>query len=630
MVQMPSPSAPPPHYAAATSSSGSASVEADLDTFFDIVPQADQTSFQVGYLGLNGFRAWIKGDVLIKLDNQSRSHSQAYEECTISLHAIESDRDQSITIFSETLTLWQANGKGNSVSSSSSSTSSNRMPSTLPFIFSLTDDLPHCIHLSSSSLQYRLEATLRSSDSNSHPDAFRSTQVHLTRYTRPGPLRDVQNEVDGLSPYTWNVESPTKMMIQLQKTLLRRADPITVFVRIPPPERKLESLSLRSVEANLVRIITAKGTDTKHELLLAHSGKLCRFNSTRAIILRLQLHPPFDMSNMPYPHPDHDAAQGGPILGRGGGGGCESVTQDTLLHDVRFFVRVLIALRSDEGERQDVILEREIVILPGAAGNEEIDSSHTQQATSREKSEHRNGKAGEWTTQCSIQGGPSASTSSHPFVVQEYEEEYDGYEDVGRSLTDDEQDEQVHGMIDEDGPPPTLLESQNDLQVEVEVEGVGAGVLREAQSSEDDRPPSIPGDYVWRSEEIDISPPQHEDLPPPPPTPPPDLEHANESDGLGSVSQHDQLTSNTVTASSYHPPPYMLSTSSSRTGISSSASRNSSLGEHLSIEGSNAPQDRATSALRQHHTTEENFPPAYTQPPPSPFPSHQHPPSYEA
>ncbi|PWN33416.1 uncharacterized protein FA14DRAFT_61962 [Meira miltonrushii] len=626
MAYMPSPSAPPPHYAAATSSSGSASIEADLNTFFDIVPQADQTSFQVGYLGLNGFRAWIKGDVLIKLDNQSRSHDQAYKECTISLHAIESDRDQSITIFSETLTLWQANGKGNAASSSSSG-ADNTIPSTLPFVFSLTGDLPHCIHLSSSSLEYRLEATLRSSDTSNHPDAFRSTQVHLTRYTRPGPLRDIPEHKDGLSPYTWNVDSPTKMMIQLQKTLLRRADPITVFVRIPPPERKIESLSLRSAEANLVRIITAKGTDTKHELLLAHSGKLCRFNSTRAIILRLQLHPPFDVSNMPYPHPDHDAAQGGPILGRGGGGGCESVTQDTLLHDVHFFVRVLIALRSDEGDRQDVTLEREIVILPGAAGNEETDSDDVGKVTSKEEAESKgHGKAGEWVAQPLPQDGPSTSTSAAPFVVHEYEEEYDGYEDVGRSLTDDEDDNQARRIIDEDGPPPTLLESQNDLQVEVEVEGVGAGVLRDAHSERADLPPSIPGDYVWRSEEVEGAPPEHEDLPPPPPTPPPDMDEVETSGELHG--QHDQSAGTSGIPSSFNPPPYMPSTSSSRSALSSSTIRNSASSEHVLVAAPSPPQSRPSASSRQ--SAEENFPPAYTHPPPSPFPSHQHPPSYEA
>lgn len=43
----------------------------DAAGFFDIVPRADATSFQAGYLGLDGFEAWVKGDVLVKLDAQS-------------------------------------------------------------------------------------------------------------------------------------------------------------------------------------------------------------------------------------------------------------------------------------------------------------------------------------------------------------------------------------------------------------------------------------------------------------------------------------------------------------------------------------------------------------------------------
>ena len=35
---------------------------------FEIVPRSDATSFQTGYLGVNGLSAWIIGDVLAKLD----------------------------------------------------------------------------------------------------------------------------------------------------------------------------------------------------------------------------------------------------------------------------------------------------------------------------------------------------------------------------------------------------------------------------------------------------------------------------------------------------------------------------------------------------------------------------------
>ena len=59
---------------AAQGASLSSNVEVDLaDAFFDIAPSTDSTSFQVGYLGLPGFRAWIRGDVLVKLDEATRA-----------------------------------------------------------------------------------------------------------------------------------------------------------------------------------------------------------------------------------------------------------------------------------------------------------------------------------------------------------------------------------------------------------------------------------------------------------------------------------------------------------------------------------------------------------------------------
>jgi hypothetical protein len=65
--------APPAHDAgsAAPAAAPAAAAAPDAAGFFDIVPRADATSFQAGYLGLDGFEAWVKGDVLVKLDAQN-------------------------------------------------------------------------------------------------------------------------------------------------------------------------------------------------------------------------------------------------------------------------------------------------------------------------------------------------------------------------------------------------------------------------------------------------------------------------------------------------------------------------------------------------------------------------------
>ncbi len=78
----------------ATSTSGpSSSIAAQstphgTDSFFDIAPRSDSTSFQVGYLGLKGFQAWLKGDVLVKLDAETKSKGN-YTRCVVQLQAKE-------------------------------------------------------------------------------------------------------------------------------------------------------------------------------------------------------------------------------------------------------------------------------------------------------------------------------------------------------------------------------------------------------------------------------------------------------------------------------------------------------------------------------------------------------------
>ena len=544
-----SPSMPPPHYSASSSSTPSLQTT-PLDNFFDVVPRADATSFQVGYLGLDGFQAWVKGDVLIKLDERAKQQRHLYRQCTVSLIAEEVDQDQqSIPFFSATQVLWQ-NGSSSSTASSSSAPTSSLVPSTLPFSFPLTSDLPHCIHLPSSSLEYRLEATLQSMDEGVLSSSLKKTLVHLTRYSRPGLLDQSQG-----GPHDWHIDTPTPMTVHLQQTLFRRAEPISVHLNIPPPDKELLSLSLRSVEANLYRVIQGKDERERHELLLAHSGKLCRFHSTRSIVLRLTLHPPFDSSNMPYPHPDHDAALSGPIYGRGGGGGCESITQETLLHKVSFLVKICVGIRGQGGEKRDVELQREVHILPGAAGG--LDVEDGSGSSKKAEMEQRDGEA----------AGPS--NWSAQLSPNSREEEYDGYEDVGRPLSEEaSEDEDEAAALDDDGPPPTLLESRHDLQVDVDA---GAAVPHGVSRGE--------SDYIWREEhpapELD-----EQDLPPPPPTPP--VEEQRGQTELVGV---------------HRPPPYAA--------------------QSLRTPRMAAPREDA-------------HPPAYPHPPPSPFVVTPHPPSYEA
>ncbi|SPO31816.1 uncharacterized protein UTRI_06653 [Ustilago trichophora] len=569
------------------------------DSFFDIAPRSDSTSFQVGYLGLKGFQAWLKGDVLVKLDTEIKSKGR-YTRCVVQLQAKEqasgfysptrSGADDAgaasatptqhdvVELFSHTLVLWDADKEP-----TSSNAGLPTMPSTMPFSFPLTADLPHCVHLRDSSLTYTITAQLFSQDVTKLPHAIKTVPVHLVRYTRPGLLNDIElAEIDGaalpndvytLQPHNWVKQLPTLVYAQINRTIFRRAEPIDIRVRIPPPDPTSVSekgLKLRAVEADLVRIIHVKrsnaaqrdGEDTSkadntathphvHEALLAHSGKLCRFHSKRAVLLRLTLHPPFDRANMPHPHPDHDALASGPVFGRGGGGGCESISQETLMHKVSFEVRIKIGIQGGRGERRDIVCRRSVMILPGAAGAlEDLSANTSEQNSFSVLSEKERFKRSEKARMLADDNNAGASSSHDPSNTSDLldfdmDDEYDGYEDVGRSLNDlidaahesdvagsssqntdhAERLEQLRQFLDvsdpsahDDRPPPTLLESRNDLQVEVEVEGVGMAMPRLAYRHPADPFPDLGGV-------------NDDSFPPPPPI---DAAHHQSSDDLSS------------------------------------------------------------------------------------------------
>ncbi|KAE8269990.1 hypothetical protein A4X09_0g2355 [Tilletia walkeri] len=762
------------------------------DIFFDIAPSSDATSFQVGYLGLDGFRAWIKGDVLLKLGSSSARTQSRFYKAIIELRAVESiespaeatsqasqdDVPREVELFYSSCVLWDANA------ATSSTAPPTQLPTTMPFSFPLTQDLPHCVHLPRSRLAYTLRATLHSSDTCNTPSLVKVVPVHLTRYSAPGPLADTMSSLDeykgsadsfGLEPHTWKTATPTEMYVQLERTLYRRSEPMSFRILIPAlPDQRLmieKSMNLRAVEADLVRIITVlapakvnsgleselaqkskdkgklseaagvasrsrhpteeddgervpsytasmeaqtdeplhgseaqpgpstqpstRASSTPHdvltsdalerpanryETLLAHSGKLCRFSTHRAVNLHLTLHPPFSAPNMPHPHPDHDAFavaarsasmyvrpgparenSGGTIAagsGEGGrqstesereharmhgletavpgsvagGSGCESITQETLLHRVRFEVRVRIALDGGPAGRRDVRFVREVRILPGAAGeavSERSTEAGPSSSAQQPESETRDGvsppgRAPEKMADKSSSSSGKEAILDGVFANFNDEEEYDGYEDVLQNVDIDDPPpgadevgdnstgtvtsipyfavassstnemvavppdavaaggEHPHAVTRSAGsmdtePPPTLQQSQHDLQLEeVEVEGVGFAVPRRRLVSEDAPgfydtfpPPITPSEsetFRFHSGHV-----RTDSDPPPPPSPPrvstaapvlpdsppPPLDSdVPESENLPRTSLH-QTDGERVMGQAHEPPPYL-------------------------------------------------------------------------
>ena len=391
-------------YAGSNAPAPSVQVAGDSTSFFEIAPKPDATSFQVGYLGLAGFDSWIVGDVLTKLDSGSKFLAHA-TRCDITLRASESVHDvgESVQLFASTQTLWRAG---------SSSTSS--VPSVLPFRFALYNDMPQCLHLPSSELVYQLTATLYGPTADTMTS---TTLVHPVRYMRPewealasaaqdtvAENGDAAANTVGYStnPVYWSFQSPIQAYVKLERTVLRRTEPVKVQVHIPPqPDTVMRRhLRLRSVEVSLVRVIVvhpsrstasdraleqlmqkrAQDPRTVYESVpleegglaraqvftIAHTGKLCRFHSQRALNLSLALHPSSTLSNIPTLSSDSGNAFWG--AGNSEDGPCESIMQSTRFHDVRFGVHVRVTVLGERDEHHDIVATRLVKVMPGPAG----------------------------------------------------------------------------------------------------------------------------------------------------------------------------------------------------------------------------------------------------------------------
>lgn len=440
------------------------------DAIFEIALQADASSFQAGYLGLEGFTAWVVGDVLAKLDEGARQ--RGYTKCTVSMHAVErvlGEGGQTIELYAAEQTLWEANAQHTHV------------PGALPFRFELTDDLPQCIHGTSSNLTYHVEARLHAARGEPHVTRM---LLHPTRYTHPGPdaLKPfaspgfehrarwhwntvTPNSRYSLAPLYWSLQQPVTAHFWLDCSVIRSCEPAVVQVHIPPPDESLvldRGLKLSSVEAGLVRVTqshpsgemysdddileyvlalqrarTSEQRDSlSHEAasssafstrkphrrhaLVAFSGKSCRFHSQNPIHLQFALR-----SNAPPTPSALPAFDLGTTQHSLGDGQCESITQDTTLHNVRFVLCIRILLRTATGERQDMCTGQLIKILPAPAGPEADAPAlppHSQgqpSDASRRPSSSKHGKA------------PHSSDDIPALFTDQAE--YDGYDDASQT-----------------------------------------------------------------------------------------------------------------------------------------------------------------------------------------------------
>ncbi|KAI8995522.1 hypothetical protein BD414DRAFT_435482 [Trametes punicea] len=362
-----------------------------------IVPAADGVHFQKGYLGADGERAAIEGELQIK----SADSSLRWRKVTVSLRSVEKAYGREIELAHTEIVLAQAPDQ------SGQQQHQQQQRASFPFSIPLPPDTPQCLHTSRSALEHTLSATLFPVDEDA-PPLSRALVVHTRRYT-------AHTHVLCPVPETRILAEPSRVEVQLPRTTFKAGEPIPIYVTVPTPAPELvleQGLRLRNLRAELVRDIEIKraeaGAPSKPEAadagpppspqkvaadpsssregvdfisrrgehgerkVLALSGASCRLHPSRPLRVRLVLHPP-SQSSFPDP-PSHLPSED--LYSLGSDADCATITQSTLLHSVSFrlLVRATFMNMSSRTERVST-LSVPLQIIPPSAPLPEVESS---------------------------------------------------------------------------------------------------------------------------------------------------------------------------------------------------------------------------------------------------------------
>lgn len=433
----------------------------------NLAPLSNALSFQIG----GDSPASLAGEVQVKF--MSSDEEQQRPVCArleVNFVGVETRDGERIELCEHREVLW---GLGVPSSSTHQGTGSFPPP-TSPFKIALTRELPHCIHLGDSSLEYTLSATLHFADSTV-PPLTKSIPVHLVRLSPPGavfnsPSLSSATPASMMRPSTLTVDEPVRTSVRLRRTVFKRSEPIALLVRIEVPSAHAvqdDGLRLRNISAELVRTVARAKSSSKpaelveamsvdaitelaapsqppappHTTILAHSGKSCRFSPSRPIVLRLLLHPPVVVA-------------------------CESVTQSSVLHDISFAVNVTVALSSSRTPRASITIAHPVFIVPDSLSTvksekqREVDGEGTgwedEVATGQVPTYHESTDEPSGSTAWS-NGGTAHAPPGLGSDDDSEEEEFDGYEELSASLSSD-------------APPPPITE-------DVSPPGAGGGYL---------------------------------------------------------------------------------------------------------------------------------------------------------
>ncbi|KAJ7102128.1 hypothetical protein B0H15DRAFT_898093 [Mycena belliarum] len=355
-----------------------------------IIPSPDTINFQKGYLGADGERAAVEGEIQVK-GTEPRRWARVQ---VISLRTVETAYQHEIELGFSEIELF-----------SSLDANESALPTTFLFAIPLMEDTPQSLRTPQSSISHTLTAMLHPSEPSS-PPMSKSLVVHTRRYTAHShPLM--------IAPETHTLDEPARVEVQVPRTTFKAGEVVPLYVTVPPPPRELvvdQGLRLRNVRVELLRTVevnhaedqasytsgsahstTASGPSTTvtsypleqtqsssskapasplftgsvYRTIIARSGASCRFHSTRPVQLRFMLHQPSPSGspsdfqvNLPageYGHLDSDAE-------------CASITQLTLLHSITFQINVHVSFvdMSSRTERISTISIPVVILAPPA------------------------------------------------------------------------------------------------------------------------------------------------------------------------------------------------------------------------------------------------------------------------
>ncbi|KAL4402209.1 hypothetical protein ACI68E_001861 [Malassezia pachydermatis] len=372
-----------------------------------------------------------------------------YQRCTLLFTAtewVDEPSSEVVELQRTEQTLWEAHD------------ASARVPSTLPFTMELTEDLPQCIHTQHGHLEYRITAHLHTSSGPAltthaliHPRRFLDSQTNMRMYTNTGPGSNTMmwpgDAEYSFEPSYWAVDTPVRAYFRLDRSVVRQTDPIPLHVHIPPPADTLvleKGWKLQSVMMILTRVIQSHPTGqlysdfellqqlaseaplshetrgTSHETLhqlppriyssyIAVTGKSCRFHSHRPVHMTLVLHPASVLGGTSAG--SEGLAAAAPQYAKGGAWVCESISQDTTLHNIRFVLTARVVIRNEMGKHKDIVTRRIIKILPSAIGNNPMPAPSEKY----------------------VSGKAAVHSDDEYAMFFQAQEEYDGYDDASEA-----------------------------------------------------------------------------------------------------------------------------------------------------------------------------------------------------